>query len=136
MKASILSWRRQAAALACAGAALVAAVAVHSQSRSRITPYIEIQQVLNADLNGGDTLTYTGVGGGVDADIATRRVQATISYNYQRRIAWEGNLHDEDVHSGLAAAQIQVVPGMLTFDAGAMATRSHADTLRPVANFR
>src|SRR5205085_396448 len=119
------------AALVGAGAAVV-----HSQSRSRITPYLEIEQVLNADLNDGDVLTYTAIGAGVNANIATRRVQATISYNYQRRIAWQGNLNDEDVHTGLAAAQIQVVPGALTFDAGAMATRSHTDILTPVPNFR
>ena len=126
-------------ALGLAGLAagiLASTAVVHSQARTRITPYLEIQQVLNADLNGGDVLTYTSVGGGVDANIQTRRVTATISYNYQRRIAWEGDLADDDVHSGLAAVQVQVVPGMLTFDAGALATRSHGDIAVPVAGVR
>jgi hypothetical protein len=133
----IASPRKALAGLAAAAALVGAGAAVvHSQSRSRVTPYLEIEQVLNADLNEGDVLTYTSIGAGVNANIATRRVQATISYNYQRRIPWQGNLNDEDVHSGLAAAQIQVVPGVLTFDAGAMATRSHTDILTPVPNFR
>jgi hypothetical protein len=120
------------AALGLAAGVFATTAVVHSQSRSRITPYLEVQQVLNADLNDGDVLTYTSVGAGVDGSIQTRRVQATISYNYQRRIAWEGNLNDDDVHSGLAALQVKVAPGV-TFDAGALAVRSHGDIAVPVA---
>jgi hypothetical protein len=120
------SWLPLAAA---ASLSLVAGSGVHGEPRTRITPYIEVQQVLTADFSGGDVLTYTGVGGGVDASVATRRVQATISYNYQRRFGWSGDLKDHDVHSGLAAVHVEAVPGLLSFDAGAMAARSHADIL-------
>lgn len=122
-------------ALGMAGGAFATAAVVHSQSRSRVTPYLEVQQVLNADLNDGDVLTYTSIGAGIDGHIQSRRVQATISYNYQRRIAWEGDLNDDDVHSGLAAAQFKVAPGV-TFDAGALAVRSHGDLAVPVAGVR
>lgn len=124
-----------AAALA-AGIALGSVAALQGAPRTRITPYLEVEQVLTADLNGGDTLTYTSIGAGVDANISARRVQATISYNYQRRVAWNGNLDDEDLHSGLAAAQVQIVPGTLTFDAGALALRSHGDLSVPVPGFQ
>jgi len=118
-----------------AGAATITAAAVQGAPRSSIHPYLEIQNVLNADLNGGDVLTYTAIGAGINAAIATRRVKATIGYNYQRRIAHQGDLADENVHSGIAAAQVAVVPGLLNFDAGALATRSQGDIRSPSAAF-
>jgi hypothetical protein len=50
------------------------------QKRSKrsveITPYLEVGQVLQADLkNGGDVLTYTTLAAGVDAVVATRRAE-------------------------------------------------------------
>ena len=118
------------------GVALATAAAVYGAPKSAIHPYLEIQQVLSADVNGGDVLTYTAVGGGVDAAIESRRVQATISYNYQRRIDWEGDIANEDVHTGLAAARIAVIPGTLDFDAGALAMRGHSDVRNPTSPFR
>jgi hypothetical protein len=119
-----------------AGGVLLTGASVQGQRRVDIKPYLEIQQVLSADLNGGDVLTYSTVGAGVDASISTRRVQATISYNYQRRVGWGDNLNDEDVHTGLAAARLAVIPNVLNFDAGAMAIRSHADPRSPISQFR
>jgi hypothetical protein len=129
---------RNLVSVAMAGAvALAAAASVNgAPTRTRITPYLEIQQVLSADFNGGDVLTYTGVGGGVNAEVATRRVTATIAYNYQRRIAWDGDIRDDDSHNALAAVHIDVVPNLLGFDAGAMATRTHSDPRVPVPGLR
>jgi len=131
-----LSFRTFGAAAIAAGVALSSAAVLQGETRTSIHPYLEVEQVLSADLNGGDTLTYTTVGGGIDANIRGRRVTATISYNYQRRIAWNGDMNDDDVHSGLAAAQVQIVPGTLTFDAGALAVRSHGDLNVPVPGFQ
>jgi len=128
--------RRGAGLLALAAGALVLGTPGDSQTRSSIHPYLEVQQVLTADFNGGDVLTYTGVGGGVQADIRSRRVTATISYDYQRRIAWNRHIEDQDIHTGLAAAHIEAVPGTLSFDAGAIATRTHADISAPLAATR
>jgi hypothetical protein len=122
------------AAMAASGLLLSADGA--SQTHSSIHPYLQIEQVLTADFNGGDVLTYTGVGGGVTADISTRRVQATIAYDYQRRIAWNDRLADQDVHTGLAAVHVDAVPGLLTLDAGAIAARGHNDISRPVPGLR
>ncbi|HEX8574130.1 MAG TPA: hypothetical protein VF759_15405 [Allosphingosinicella sp.] len=110
---------------------LAGAAAVQGEPRTSIHPYLEVQQVASAEF-GGEVLTYTGVGGGVDAAIATRRVQATISVNYQHRIGWNERLEDGDVISGLAAVHVDAVPGLLAFDAGAMAARTHADIRLPV----
>ena len=95
-----------------------------ARRRSEIRPYLEVSQVVSADFNGGDTLTYTSVAAGVDGRIETRRVRVQASYRYERNIEWEGDLGDQDVHSGLAQLNAEVVPGLLNFDAGALATRT------------
>ena len=128
-----LGGRSFATLLGAALLSMTAGASVDGAPRTRIQPYLEIQQVLTADFNGGDVLTYTGVGGGVNAEVATRRVTATISYNYQRRIAWNDRISDDDVHSGIAALHVDAIPGMLGFDAGAMAARSSSDPRFPVA---
>jgi hypothetical protein len=111
---------------------LAGAAAVQGEPRTSVHPYLEVQQVATMDFDRGEVLTYTGVGGGVDAAVATRRVQATISVNYQHRVGWNDRLNDHDVVNGLAAVHVDAVPGVLAFDAGAMATRSHADIRVPV----
>src|SRR5919202_6219537 len=122
---SMPSFRRGALCLAALGAsALVFATPGDSQTHTSVHPYLEVQQVLTADFNDGDVLTYTGVGGGIEASVQSRRVTATISYDYQRRIAWNKHIRDQDVHTGLAAAHVELVPGTLSIDAGAIATRT------------
>ncbi len=111
---------------------LSGAAAVQSEPRTSIHPYLEVQQVATMDFDRGEVLTYTGVGGGIDASVSTRRVQATISANYQHRISWDDRMSDNDVVSGLAAVHVDAVPGILAFDAGAMAARTHADIRLPV----
>ncbi|MBV8687899.1 MAG: hypothetical protein JOZ90_17210 [Alphaproteobacteria bacterium] len=128
--------RRALGAAALAGAMTLLAADGDSQTRSSVHPYLEIQQVATADFNGGDVLTYTGIGGGIDATIQSRRVTATIAYDYQHRIAWNRDLADDDVHTGLAAVHIDAVPGLLALDAAAVATRTHADIGRPVPGLR
>ena len=91
---------------------------------TEIHPYLEVAQVVSAELDGGDTLTYTSVAAGVDGTIQTRRVSVALSYRYQRNIEWEGEVGDTDIHSGVAQIGIQVIPGTLSFDAGALATRT------------
>jgi uncharacterized protein (PEP-CTERM system associated) len=132
-----LAGRSWLAVAAVTGVSLLAgAAAVQGEPRSSIHPYLEVEQVATMDLDGGEVLTYTGIGGGLDASVATRRVQATISANYQRRVGWNGRLEDHDVVSGLAAAHFEAVPGVLSLDAGAMAARTHADIRLPVPTAR
>jgi hypothetical protein len=131
------SFKRGALCLAAAAASgLLLSAPGDSQTHTSVHPYLQIQEVLAADFNGGDVLTYTGVGGGIEASVQSRRVTATISYDYQRRIAWSGHVRDQDVHTGLAAAHIEAVPGILSFDAAAIATRGHADIAAPAVPLR
>jgi len=95
--------------------------------RARISPYIEASQVLAADLgDGGDVLTYSTLGVGFDASVETRRVQVQVSYQYQRRFDYDAPLVDNDIHSGLARANVVVAPGV-TLEGGAIATRTRSD---------
>jgi hypothetical protein len=111
-------------ALACAA---TPAAAQRAQRTTSVEPYIEASQVLAADLGrGGDTLTYSTVGVGVDASVQTRRVEVQASYKYERRFDYSGDLARDDVHSGLARAKAVVAPG-LTIEGGAIATRARSD---------
>ena len=90
--------------------------------------YLEVAQVLSADLgSGGETLTYTSLAVGVDGQVQTRRVTAQISYRYERDIEWNNGGIDRDAHAGLAVVNLEIVPGALQLDAGALATRTGGD---------
>jgi hypothetical protein len=122
--------------LASTAAVIIAPHAADAQRRKQVTPYIEVGQVLTADLeNGGDVLTYTSVAAGIDASVQTRRMEAQISYRYEHRFAWNDNLADDSVHSGLARASFQVTP-VLQIEGGAIATRARTDLrgAAPVGN--
>lgn len=113
--------------LAAASILALAAMPAGAEPQRYVQPYIELSQAVAADLtNGGDVLTYTQAALGVDAGVSTRRTQAQVSYRYERRIDWQEPVADQDVHSGLALASVQVAPS-LTLEGGAMATRTRSD---------
>ncbi|MBK2451702.1 hypothetical protein, partial [Escherichia coli] len=106
-------------------AAVALALPAHAQ-RVQVSPYIELGQVLTVDLNDGDTLTYTSAAVGVDASVSSRRVTVSASAEYERRIAWNDDLADSDVVSGIVRGTALVAPG-LSIEGGALATRTRAD---------
>ncbi len=131
-----MTWTRTCRdAAALMGAMVLAAGPAGAQVRTGVQPYIELQQVLNANLDNGDVLTYTALAAGVDAGVTTRRVRAQISYRYEKRIAWNDELFDDDVHSGIAQVSADVVPNLLRVNAGALATRARADGRGPIFGF-
>lgn len=98
----------------------------HRSGRLTVDPYIEASQVLNAELSpGNDTVTYTRLAAGVDADIDGRNTKGALSLRYEHRFGW-GDAPDSDIISGIARGSIALVPRTLTFEAGALAT--HART--------
>ncbi len=98
-----------------------------SGPRVDITPYLEVQQILTADLkNGGDVLTYSTVAAGIDAAISTRRAEGQLSVRYERRIGWDESVADENVISGVARGRVNLTRG-LSVEAGALASRSRLD---------
>ncbi|MFK7841653.1 MAG: hypothetical protein AB8B54_05255 [Sphingorhabdus sp.] len=106
-----------------------AATAAEARERNaEIAPYLEVQQILVADLKDGtDVLTYTSVAAGVDASIQTRGAEAQVNLRYERRFFYSDNLGDEDIITGIARGGIQIVPNVLSLEAGALATRSRVD---------
>ncbi len=121
--------------LGVAAAALLAATPATAQDsggkggRDRkvsVTPYIELSQVLTADVQSGDVLTYSQAAVGVDASVETRRVSVNLSARYDHQFAWDKNSSDNDVVTGLANAQVRIGRG-LTLDAGGIATRARND---------
>lgn len=107
--------------------AMLTVAPAHAEKRRKsITPYIEIGQVVTADLKNNDVLTYSTVAAGVSASVETKRTQVQVSYRYERRISYSKRVGDDDVHSGLARASFAVAPG-LTVEGGAIATRVRSD---------
>lgn len=116
-----------AGAPASEGRAAKRAEGRRTQRTVDVSPYLEVDQILTADLkNGGDVLTYTNVAVGVDASIATNRAELSASLRYEHRFGWNGDLGDSDTISGLARGRIEAARG-LNLEGGALATRTRAD---------
>lgn len=92
-----------------------------------VQPYIEVNQVLTAQLTpGDDVLTFTQIAAGVDTTIAGRNSVASVSVRYERNIGY-GDALDSDAISGIARGSLAIVPRAVTFEAGALATRTRID---------
>ena len=117
--------RRQVRLCVSVGALAMALAASGAGAKSTyVQPYVEVTQVATADLvNDDDLLTYTQVAAGIDAGISGPRADAQVSYRYERRIQYQNNINDDDVHSGLARGTYRFSPA-LSFNGGALATRS------------
>ncbi len=95
--------------------------------RVSVTPYIEAAQIVTAELSpGNEVLTYTSIAAGVDAAVKGRYNEGAMSLRYERRIGW-GKASSGDIVSGLARGSAAIVPGVLTFEAGALAARSKVE---------
>ena len=93
--------------------------------RLRITPYIEAQQVVTAELSpGNEVLTYSTLAAGVEANLTGRNAEAGLAVRYERRFGWGSNkISDSDVVSGLARASVGLIPHTLFLEGGATAAR-------------
>ena len=112
-------------------AVLTPGLSSHAQARADISPYVEVQQILDFDLSGNDAfgddvVTYTTVAVGVDAAVTSRRIEVGASYRYERRIDWDDAIAGEDVHSGILRARANVTRG-LSLEAGALAARARTE---------
>lgn len=94
--------------------------------RVKISPHIDVGQVLVADLQGGDVLTYSTAGAGVDISAHTRRVEVQLSYQYQHRFSYDSTTPDDDLHTGIASVRARVTRS-LSIEAGAIAARGRSD---------
>lgn len=97
------------------------------RQKLKLSPYIEAQQVMLAEITPGDeVLTWTSLAAGVDGGVRGRNSEASFSLRYERRIGW-GKSADGDVISGLVRGGVAVVPNALSIEAGAIATRTAID---------
>eukprot|EP01041_Mallomonas_annulata_P023542 gene23542-44075_t len=95
--------------------------------RVEVTPYIEAQQVIVADLkNGGDVLTYSTVAAGIDASIATRQAEAQVSLRSERLIGYDNGVEDQDTVTGLARGSLALTRNF-SVEAGGVAARTRVD---------
>lgn len=93
-----------------------------------IRPYIEVGQVLSADLTpGDDVLTFTTVAVGLDINVQGRNSGAAVSLRYERNIGYGDDSVDTNTISGVARGTLAVIPNALSFEAGALASRSRID---------
>jgi len=93
--------------------------------RVEVTPYIEADQVLTAELSpGSDVVTYTTLAAGVDATAAGRNSAGSLSLRYERHFGFGSSVDDGDTISGIARASVSIVPRAVTIEAGALASRS------------
>jgi len=115
-------------ALAVASLGATAAHAQDGGDRSTtIQPYIEVSQVLNAELTpGDDVLTFTQIAAGVDFNAIGRNSGASVSVRYERNIGY-GDAIDNDTISGIARGYLAVIPQTLNLEAGALASRTRVD---------
>ena len=129
---------RAACLVSLASAALcvpaVAQQADTQETSSRTQPYIEVNQVLTAELTpGDDVLTFTQVAAGVDTTIQGKNSVASVSVRYERNFGY-GDAVDSDAISGIARGSLAIVPQALTFEAGALASRARIDGSGGVSN--
>ncbi|MBS0481059.1 MAG: preprotein translocase subunit YajC [Proteobacteria bacterium] len=102
---------------------------------AKVTPYIEAGQVLLAELSpNSDTLTYSMLAAGVDANIYGRNNQGSVSLRYERRFGWGGRALDSDALSGIARFQTAIVPRAVNFEVGALASRNSVQNNGSVVN--
>lgn len=128
LQGALLAW------FACAGASAALAQFApaepdegNAESVSFVQPYIEVNQVLTAELlPGDDVLTFTQLAAGVDASVQGRSSGAAVSLRYERNIGY-GDQVDSDTISGIARGSLAIVPQAVTFEAGALAARTRID---------
>ena len=89
-----------------------------------VSPYIEVAQVVTANLSPGDEVfTYSRVAAGVDAVATNRRGGAAVSLRYERTVQWDGDRGDGELISGVANSSFDVAQGV-RIEAGGLATRT------------
>jgi hypothetical protein len=89
-----------------------------------ITPYIEANQIVDAELSpGSDVVTYSQAAAGLDATVAGRNNAASVSVRYEYHYGWGKKAGNGDSISGIASGYTTIAPG-LTLQAGALATHA------------
>lgn len=121
--------------IAASFGALLAGGAVHAQEKARpksrmeVRPFLGVDQTVVTDLSGGngETLTYTSVIVGVDANIHNRSTEVRANLAYQHQFTWSDRDPDSNVISGVVSARTNVAGRALQLEGGVMASRIRTD---------
>jgi hypothetical protein len=116
-------------ALVIALAAMPAAAQEVDSGRPQrvVQPYIEVNQVLSAELSpGNDVLTFTQIATGADVNLQGRNSAIAASVRYERNIGY-GDTVDSQSVSGVVRGTLAVVPNRLNLEAGALGVRTRVD---------
>ena len=101
---------------------------LHAGPHTEVTPYIEADQVVTAELDpGSDVVTYSTLAAGADATVVGHYSAASASVRYERHFGESGGVADSDTVSGIARASYAIVPHAVTIEAGALASREGVD---------
>ncbi|MGB3739850.1 MAG: hypothetical protein WA948_10935 [Pontixanthobacter sp.] len=106
--------------------------------RLQMQPYIEMSQIVIAELEPGDDITtYTQLAAGIDASVSGRRNVGSLSLRVEKNIGYGGDTRDSTALSGVARGYATVIPQTITFEAGGLAATTRVDgsgssTLNPV----
>lgn len=104
-------------------------------NRTTVQPYIEVNQVLSAEITpGDDVLTFTQIAAGVDVNTQGRNSGASVSLRYERNIGYGDDAIDSNTLSGVARGSLAIVPQAVTFEAGALASRTRVDGGTGISN--
>jgi len=113
---------------------VVVAAPAHAQDeeqpnrRVSVQPYIEVSQILSAEITPGDEiLTYTQVAVGADVTAVGRRAGGSVSVRYERNIGYGDDVIDSDTVSGVARGFVAIVPDAISLQAGGLASRTRVD---------
>ncbi|EGD58952.1 hypothetical protein Y88_1014 [Novosphingobium nitrogenifigens DSM 19370] len=98
---------------------------IKPQRRTKIRPYLEVDQDLLAELTPyDDVVTYTTLAAGADVSFGGRRTEGAASIRYEHRFFEAGAHGGSDAVSGLARVRREILPRTLYFEVGGLAART------------
>lgn len=105
-------------------AVILAMGSTATHARPIVRPYLEVGQVLTADFENDDVVTYSTLTLGVDTEIKSQRTEVSLQYRYDRRFGAGRDFGDTSLHTGIGRAHAVLVPGLFSVDSGILATRA------------
>ncbi len=105
-------------------AVILAMASSAAHARPVVRPYLEVGQVLTADFENDDVVTFSTLTLGMDAEIRSQRTEVSLQYRYDRRFGTSRDFGDGALHTGIGRARAVLVPGLFSVDAGILATRA------------
>jgi hypothetical protein len=97
-------------------------------AKTTVTPYIEVDQSVFAPIKGGgQVIATTTIAAGIDTNISSSRTEAQIDYRIEKNFGWRKGQPKALTQSGLARVNYNITPQSLSFETGAIATRTRTD---------